>query len=102
MTDLPMLLTPSEIADLWRSTARNRARAGREIIARLGLPTVEGHRPGVVLVPRWAVLGVIEARRDPCPMCGGEGVVGGLVAGDDVIDERCHHCKGSGVVGVTS
>lgn len=69
MAELPELLTPSEIAELWRSPAKNRSRAGRDIIDRLGLPTVPGHRAGLVLVPRWAVLELIGAPTH-CPTCG--------------------------------
>lgn len=31
-----------------------------------------------------------------CEACGGEGVVGGLVVGDEVRDERCRACGGKG------
>lgn len=66
---LPVLLTLSEVADLFRSPAKNRARAGRLIVERNDLPTVEGHRPGVVLVPAWAVEQLI-GQPTHCPQCG--------------------------------
>jgi hypothetical protein len=61
MTDLPTLLTLSEVADLFRSTAINRQRAGRAIAERNKLPMVEGHRPGLHLVPSWAIAELIGA-----------------------------------------
>jgi hypothetical protein len=33
-----------------------------------------------------------------CDLCGGYGIVGGLVVGDRVEDETCHRCHGTGRV----
>jgi hypothetical protein len=37
---------------------------------------------------------------EPCDLCGGEGVVGGLLVGDSTtpVDERCGRCGGQGVI----
>ena len=70
MAELPALMTLSEIADLFRSKAANRHRAGRAIADRHGLPLVEGHRPGLYLVPGWAVAKLIGAPAVQCPHCG--------------------------------
>lgn len=37
---------------------------------------------------------------EECPTCGGERVVGGLVVGDQIVDQRCPQCRGRGVVEV--
>lgn len=34
----------------------------------------------------------------PCPSCGGEGWIDGLVVGDAVRMERCGRCRGTGDV----
>ena len=39
-----------------------------------------------------------EAKRPVCDACGGEGVIGGLLVGDDVVDETCWTCGGKGVL----
>lgn len=74
LADLPDLLTLSELADVFRSTAKNRHRAGRAIADRHQLPLIEGHRPGVWLVPAWAVSEVIggplQVTPTCCPTCG--------------------------------
>lgn len=38
--------------------------------------------------------------RTPCDLCGGEGVVGGLLIGDEPapVDERCGRCRGTGTI----
>ena len=69
MTDnLPTLMTLGELADIFRSTAKNRARAGRQIADRHELHLVEGHRPGIYLVPGWEVERLI-GRPTRCPHC---------------------------------
>lgn len=69
LDELPDLLVLAEVADVFRSTALNRARAGREIVDRLGLPVVAGPRGSSILVPKWAVAELIGAPPTRCPHC---------------------------------
>lgn len=69
MAELPALLTLTEVADLFRATAKNRSRAGRAIADRHRLPLIEGHRPGIYLVPRHAIEQLIGTPT-VCPTCG--------------------------------
>ena len=59
LAEYPDLLTMSEVADLFRSTAANRSRAGRNICATHRIAVVQGHRPGIWLAPKWALAAVI-------------------------------------------
>ena len=58
-SNLPELLTLAELAMVFRSNAKNRARAGRQIADRLQLPLVSGWMSVLYLVPGWAVQRVI-------------------------------------------
>lgn len=65
----PALLTMSELADVFRATAKNRSSAGRRIAERHDLPLVEGHRPGIWLAPAWPVKHLLGLPTDRCPVC---------------------------------
>ena len=59
LAEYPDLLTMSEVADLFRSNAANRSRAGRNICATHRIQVVQGHRPGIWLAPKHAIQSVI-------------------------------------------